>query len=78
MCWTQRKADKLNYFKKTLMWYLNDNIANIQTLGNSKKEAHLVRMSPLKEFHQTPMYGSANSRWDRLSALICMRSDNSP
>ena len=70
MCWTQRKADKLNYFRKTLMWYLNDAIANIETLAGPAGRNNLI-----KEFHY---HNGGPGQWDYMARKICARSDNSP
>ena len=82
MCWTQRKADKLNYLKKTLMWYLNDKIANLETLGNPKKgvsSANRRASDEIAEFHRNPSNTAQGIRnWNVLSDRICSRSSNSP
>ena len=80
MCWTQRKADKLNYFRKTLMWYLDDSVANVDTLGNSPSKSMLEKArNPLRPFHSPPgTLERAKQQWELLSRKICKRSDNSP
>ena len=82
MCWTQRKADKLNYFRKTLMWYLDDNVANIETLGNNPRASVSERSrNPLNSFHNIHYsnFEEANSQWEsKLSRRICKKSPNSP
>ena len=75
MCWTQRKADKVNYLKKTLMWYLNDEIATLDYLGAKKGVKSVI--SPFHSKPQSAKKGKAN--WEqKLSNLVCKRSDDSP
>ena len=58
MCWTQRKADKMNYLKKTLMWYLNDEVATLDALGAKKGTKSVI--NPFHSKPQSAMKGKLN------------------
>ena len=62
MCWTQRKDDKLNYLKKTLMWYLSYR-ATLENLGNSKKNSASQIDREISRFHGKPNPHQTQENW---------------
>jgi len=82
-CRTQGKADKLNYLKKTKMWYVNDRACSLEQL-QPKKGAW-----PLREALQNTKITKAakiqglnhlvyNQSWLALAGLCCKRDANAP
>jgi hypothetical protein len=62
------------------MWYLDDSVANIETLGNDPKGDRNAReRNPLKDFHLEPHnLADAEEKWNKFSQRICRRSNESP
>jgi hypothetical protein len=68
-CWTQGKADKLIYLRKSKMWYLTDTCSNLENL---KPEGEVFGSITEKEKHDTDL------RWNHLSDMCCQKVEGAP
>ena len=68
-CWTKGKKEKLEYLKKTKMWYLSPTCSDH---ANLKPSGTVFGQISEKESHDM------DKRWDHLSELCCTVMDGAP
>lgn len=82
-CRTQGKKDKLSYFKKTKMWYLNDQTCSLDQLKPRKGEWPMrasLQNSKKNKLKSLPglEYLVSNESWPSLAKLCCNRIAGAP